>query len=176
MEQLLYLKKYLELSKDIKPFNINTFGFSYDINSELLKDLAEIGNGVFYFIPDSSMIGTVFINYASYILSTYMINSVIEIEYYNKIIEYINTGPILLEQPRELLIPIKSDIKEVRLVYNNEKIDMIEDTNIDLFINTTNTRYEIIKIINSYINDAKINIKFGSEVIYSLYTKIILKL
>ena len=166
------LKKYLNESKTIKPFNINTFGISYDINSELLKDLANIGNGVFYFIPDSSMIGTVFINYASYLLSTYVINSLIEIEYYNKTIEYINTGPILIQQPRELLIPIKSDIKEIRMIYNNEKINMIEDSSIDVLINSTNTRYEIIKIINSYINDNNINIKLGSDVIYSLYNKI----
>ena len=47
----------------LKPFSLNTFGFGYDINSILLRDIANNYNGIFGFIPDCSMVGTVFINF-----------------------------------------------------------------------------------------------------------------
>ncbi len=46
-------------------------GFGYDLNSDMLMSLALIGNGSYNYIPDSSMIGTVFINLASAALLTY---------------------------------------------------------------------------------------------------------
>ena len=44
------------------PCILNTYGFTYDLNSELLNDLAKIGNGHYGFIPDASFIGTTFVN------------------------------------------------------------------------------------------------------------------
>lgn len=41
----------------------STFGFSNNLSSALLQDLALRGGGIFGFIPDQSMIGTIFINY-----------------------------------------------------------------------------------------------------------------
>ena len=54
-----------------KPINLTmfTFGFSYDIDSKLLFDLSVYGNGGFGFIPDCTMVGTVFINAMAHILS-----------------------------------------------------------------------------------------------------------
>lgn len=41
----------------------NTFGYGYFLDSEMLYSLARVGNGgTFGFIPDASMVGTVFIN------------------------------------------------------------------------------------------------------------------
>ena len=42
---------------------LNAFGFSCGIDSDCLKKLAEKGNGIYGFIPDQTMIGTVFINF-----------------------------------------------------------------------------------------------------------------
>ncbi len=39
---------------------ISAFGFGYQMNSELLLQIAETGNGAFAYIPDASMVGTVF--------------------------------------------------------------------------------------------------------------------
>lgn len=41
---------------------IHTFGYGYSLQSDVLYDLARVGGGCFGFIPDSSMVGTVFIN------------------------------------------------------------------------------------------------------------------
>lgn len=49
---------------------ISTFGFGYSLDSQLLNDIAMQGNGEYYFIPDSSFVGTVFINAISNVLST----------------------------------------------------------------------------------------------------------
>lgn len=57
-----------ELEK-IKKIKLTTFGFSYDINSKILFDIAEYTGGGFNFIPDASMVGTTFCNYLANILS-----------------------------------------------------------------------------------------------------------
>ncbi|KAJ3294903.1 hypothetical protein HK104_003181, partial [Borealophlyctis nickersoniae] len=44
------------------PGIINTFGFGYSLDSELLNDLAVQGNGSYAFIPESSFVGTVFVH------------------------------------------------------------------------------------------------------------------
>lgn len=48
---------------------ISAFGYSYDINSAVLNNIATICNGIFAFIPDASMVGTIFINFISNCLS-----------------------------------------------------------------------------------------------------------
>ena len=57
--------KSLQKLKDSRkglPCRINTFGFGYSMDSHMLNDLATIGGGVYAFIPDSSFVGTVFVN------------------------------------------------------------------------------------------------------------------
>lgn len=49
---------------------VHTFGFGYNLNTVLLQQLAEVGGGAFSFIPDASLVGTVFVNAASNILVT----------------------------------------------------------------------------------------------------------
>ena len=51
--------------------SVNTFGFGYELDSQLLEDLAQIGNsGSYAFIPDGSFVGTVFVNAISILLTT----------------------------------------------------------------------------------------------------------
>lgn len=54
------LRKYL----DATPLSasINTFGFGYNLDSELLEAIALRGQGMYSFIPDSGMVGTAFIH------------------------------------------------------------------------------------------------------------------
>lgn len=64
------LKSYLD-SHPESNFLINTFGFGYDLDSRLLVDIAEIGNGTYGFIPDSGMVGTVFVHAVANTFTTY---------------------------------------------------------------------------------------------------------
>ncbi len=63
-----------------KPTNLTmyTFGFGYDIDSKLLYDLSMYGNGGFGFIPDCTMVGTVFINAMAHILTKDVISHLID--------------------------------------------------------------------------------------------------
>ena len=42
--------------------SIDTFGFGYNLKSDILKEIADEGNGNYNFIPDSTFTGTVFVN------------------------------------------------------------------------------------------------------------------
>jgi hypothetical protein len=56
--------------KQVTKFTIHTFAYGYDIDSESLAYLATKGNGIFGYIPDGTMVGTIFINAISNILAT----------------------------------------------------------------------------------------------------------
>jgi len=49
---------------------INTFGFGYDLDSDLMHSLAVAGHGTFAFIPDARIVGTTFVNSVSNVLTT----------------------------------------------------------------------------------------------------------
>ncbi len=53
------------------PATIHTFGFGYSIRSGLLKSIAEVGGGNYAFIPDSGMLGTIFIHAVANLQNTY---------------------------------------------------------------------------------------------------------
>lgn len=52
------------------PCTVSTFGFGYELDSELLSELAIIGSGSYAFIPDAGFVGTVFVNAMSNLLVT----------------------------------------------------------------------------------------------------------
>jgi Mg-chelatase subunit ChlD len=52
------------------PWTLHAYGFGYNIDSHLLSEIAGWGGGQFGFIPDCTMVGTVFINALANILST----------------------------------------------------------------------------------------------------------
>ena len=49
---------------------IHTFGFGYDMNSRLINSIADATQATYAFIPDCSMVGTVFINFIATALSS----------------------------------------------------------------------------------------------------------
>jgi len=136
----------------MKPFSLNTFGFSYDINSELLKEIADNYNGIFGFIPECSMVGTVFVNFLANLLITHLINIKLEITYSDNTIETINTGAILYGSSRDFILETDKNIKSFDLYYKNDKIyyTLVPYVyNDDNYVNNK-TRLSIIKIIKEY--------------------------
>ncbi|EJD51304.1 hypothetical protein AURDEDRAFT_182040 [Auricularia subglabra TFB-10046 SS5] len=67
---------------DVHPaaFTVNTFGFGYNLDSHLLLQLATVGGGQYCFIPDSGMVGTVFVHAVANALATYAPTSTVSIE------------------------------------------------------------------------------------------------
>ena len=84
-----YLGSY-RLKHPMTNNNIYTFGFSNDVNSELLDKIANVGHGQFYFIPDSTMIFTIITNFLANYFTLY------GYIYINKIFK----GPLYYEQSR----------------------------------------------------------------------------
>jgi len=73
-------------SNDIAAAKVSTFGFGYNLESKLLNDIAIVGGGHYCFIPDSSFVGTVFINAAANVLSTAIPSATLSIECDNGVV------------------------------------------------------------------------------------------
>lgn len=103
--------------------SINTFGYSYELDSGTLAACAQIGGGQFSHIPDFSMCNTVFINYLANCLVTATDKATISnIDINNCKIMYsgkpvisrvpIDIGPLTYDQPRHILFEFKTaDLK-----------------------------------------------------------------
>lgn len=64
------LANYLAALSTPAAFTVSTFGFGYELDSAELLSLAEVGSGMFVYIPDSGLIGTVFVNFVANMLAT----------------------------------------------------------------------------------------------------------
>lgn len=91
------------------PWIFSTFGFGYDLNSVLLTQLAEMplsGGGSFGFIPDLTMIGTVFINWVANAMVTGTRDAIVQYSVNSGSPVSIHTGPLAIGQPRDYLVQI----------------------------------------------------------------------
>jgi Mg-chelatase subunit ChlD len=64
------LERYLDEFQGPVPFTVSTFGFGYSLDSKLLRDIAVKTGGMYIFIPDSGLVGTVFVNTVANVLCT----------------------------------------------------------------------------------------------------------
>ena len=91
------------------PWILSTFGFGYQLNSVLLTQLAVMplsGGGTFGFIPDLTMIGTVFINWVANAMVTGTRDSIIQYSVNSGSQVSFHTGPLAIGQPRDYLVQI----------------------------------------------------------------------
>lgn len=73
------LKRLKEKSGGRLPCSVNTFGFGYELDSELLHELARLGSASYAFIPDAGFVGTVFVNAVTNLLVTMGANPVLKL-------------------------------------------------------------------------------------------------
>jgi len=71
-------RNYIESKK--LPGNVSTFGFGYGINTTMLAGVAEAAGGTYCFIPDSTIVGTAFVNWTANFLSTAAQRCVLSLE------------------------------------------------------------------------------------------------
>eukprot|EP00933_Yihiella_yeosuensis_P037383 TRINITY_DN31298_c0_g1_i1.p1 TRINITY_DN31298_c0_g1~~TRINITY_DN31298_c0_g1_i1.p1 ORF type:complete len:824 (-),score=168.37 TRINITY_DN31298_c0_g1_i1:227-2698(-) len=64
------LKRLRDKAGGRLPCTVNTFGFGYELDSQLLDEIAALGSGSYAFIPDAGFVGTVFVNAVANILAT----------------------------------------------------------------------------------------------------------
>lgn len=79
--ELASLQRYLESQEPgrVCP-RISTFGFGYQLQSDLLQNIAKEGRSHFCFIPDSSFVGTVFVNAVANLLATALPETTLQLE------------------------------------------------------------------------------------------------
>ena len=88
------------------PWTLHAFGFGYSLDSALLADLAEWGHGLFGFIPDATMVGTVFINALAHTLSMASLGETFTFTDGDRLHTRV-TGPVAYGQPRDYLFEIQ---------------------------------------------------------------------
>jgi len=98
----------MQMLKKANPWTLHAFGFGYQLDSDLLAQIASWGSGIFGFIPDCSMVGTVMINFMATSLATASRGSTMRIQDGDVTTEF-STGAIVHGQPRDFYIPITSD-------------------------------------------------------------------
>ena len=126
-----------QFKKDIEEFQhkcpiINTFGFGYSVDSKVLKNIANVGNGTFGFIPDGNFVGTVIINSLANTLCTYYKNALLslvidgdyEVLGINNYLKTswglnISLGSLRLGQPRHIIIKSNNPINDISLTFEN---------------------------------------------------------
>ena len=161
---------------------LSTFGFGYCLDSNLLDEVATNLNGTFAFIPDATMVGTVFTNYISNCLACVYDNTKVNIETNGNIIEILgNTNIAMLQygQSRNIIIKVASS-SDLTFKYTiNDEIITINFDNILLSIdNETLVQDECFYLIkglqqaiNEPINKAQItvnNILIKLREVYSI--------
>lgn len=126
-----------QFKKDIEEFQhkcpiINTFGFGYSVDSKVLKNIANVGNGTFGFIPDGNFVGTVIINSLANTLCTYYKNALLsliidgdyEVLGINNYLKTswglnISLGSLRLGQSRHIIIKSNNPINDISLTFEN---------------------------------------------------------
>ena len=66
-------------------FTISTFAFGYNVDSKLMEEISQIGNGIYGYCPDCTMVGTIFTNFMANTLTT--IESTVRIDVKNQFLE-----------------------------------------------------------------------------------------
>jgi len=174
------LESYLSANRNNNSTStIHIFGYGYNLDVELLTSIAKMTNSIYNYIPDCTMVGTVFINFLSYILATSSYNNKIEIfPSNNTIIEKvygfnstnIDLGSIQFGQSKNILIKVKGDSPKITVNFKSftqnisQIFESFDDTDIErenvlvnygrlLFVETVSSCLKLS------INDALLNIR-----------------
>ena len=129
------LKEYLS-DINIK-FTISTFAFGYNVDSILMEEIANFGNGIYGYCPDCTMVGTIFINFMSNILT--LISPIVEINVKNNSLnDKIVIGGLYEDVYRNYLLKVNTDD--------------IKNTKINILIKNSNQEFNI-NLGNEIINE-----------------------
>jgi hypothetical protein len=185
------LKPYYIDNKN--PCTIDVFGFGNSLSLDVLKIIYTIGNGIFGYISDINMIGTIFGNYFANVTSTTINNVTIRYELEDKngeiIIKTIDVGDIqsmqtkyyILEIPKDysfgfisieyLISPDYHDSYSLDREKNKiiERIQELPQIDVEEYqIELIKLRINIINILNNFINN-KTNINSAKESFKDVY-------
>ena len=145
-------------------FSISTFAFGYNVDSKLMENISKIGNGVYGYCPDCTMVGTIFINFMSNILT--IISNIVQIcVSYNDVNIKQIIGSLYFDVYRNYLVNVPIDfIKNVKiqvnLISNHQSFDIpigeeMKDDKGKEEILDQYYRFKLIDLINKNLNNEK---------------------
>jgi len=110
-------------------FTISTFSFGNDVGPELLIDIANLGNGVYGYCSDGTMVGTVFINYMANQLSTITPVVKVTVTQGKDIKKTMTIGPLYRASYRNAIFKIDRNLLDqtkvtVKIPLTNQEIDV----------------------------------------------------
>ena len=150
------LRETISDIKDVN-FTISTFAFGYNVDSILMEEIAQIGNGVYGYCPDCTMVGTIFTNFMANILTT--VESTVRIDVKNKFLQRkFEIGGLYSGSSRHLGFSMnKSDFKntEIKLFLGQTQkgsIQSIDYTQNNSEIMDQYYRNKLIELISNNLN------------------------
>ena len=147
------LKENLSDIKNIN-FTISTFAFGYNVDSILMEEISKIGNGIYGYCPDCTMVGTIFTNFMANIMNT--IESTVTIDIKNKYLQKkFEIGGLYSGISRHLGFTMKKDDfknTQIKLFLGKEEKNLIENidyTQKNSEIMNQYYRFKLIELIES---------------------------
>ena len=140
------------LQSNVLKGTISTFGFGYELDSKLLDDIATKTFGGYNFIPDATMVGTIFVNFISNCLSSMYDRLSVQIETNCEILEkYGSTEFGIFEygQPRDVIFRIKNkENNTFKVKFENQEINVdLTLSNVEIH-NETGLQITRLRLIN----------------------------
>jgi Mg-chelatase subunit ChlD len=157
-----YLNNALHININI---TLNTYGFGDNINSKLLYDISQLKNGIFGFIPDATMIGTLFINSIAYMMDNKTVClSLMEQNTIDKFIELISNNNlpafqnIICNEMDTTYSAFLQDLKSDCSHFDNENDGQIEKALCPQYYHKWGKNY-ILSVLSAYKNKMCLNFK-----------------
>ena len=168
-----------EIISDIKNvnFTISTFAFGYNVDSVLMEEIAQVGNGIYGYCPDCTMVGTIFVNFMANILNT--IESTIKIDVKNENLKKaFEIGGLYSGMARHLGFLLKKNSfkkTDIVLYLGSEKKNEINE--IDLVENNDEImdeyfRFRLINLLEEIISSKNNNYDKNLKNVQDLYDEI----
>ena len=137
---------------------INCYGFGYNLKSDLLDNISRISGGDGYsFIPDSSLLGNVFIHGISNFFTTALINIPIKIKFTNGDEEEIYINSLKYGRSKNIILKDVRNIEYLELKIKDKTIKSTLYNMIDDYYYEQLYRYKTYKCIENCIKLKKYN-------------------
>jgi Mg-chelatase subunit ChlD len=112
------LRRKMRKSEHAVP--VHTFGFGREVESVLLDEIAEETGGLYAYIPDASLVGSVFVSTLANLCTTLATAATLRVEHEERAVE-IKLGMLHQEQTRTVVLAA-SDASRVTLQYGSDVI------------------------------------------------------
>jgi Mg-chelatase subunit ChlD len=137
---------------------INCYGFGYNLKSELLDNLSRISGGDGYsFIPDSSLLGNVFIHGISNFFTTALTDIPVKIVYTDNTEDRFNINSIKYGQSKNIVMSINNNVSYVDIDIKGHTIKSELHEILDDYYYEQLYRFKIYNLFDSLITLKKFN-------------------